>query len=288
MPEGDTIFRTARTLRKVLADQVIERAQARVPTLSATAGSSSSVNLIPGPHFAIGCEWYALDCFAGHLVESVEPHGKHMLITLDDGRAIHSHLGMTGSWHVYRPGESWQKPEKYARLLLEVPGFVVICFTPMTLELCSPIALRRHHFINGLGPDLLAREIDIPDMITRFRQHNHVPIGEAVMNQTIVCGIGNIYKSELLFLSNINPFAPVASLSDEALRDLLELARDLMCQNLQERDRTTRYENGAHRLWVYARTGQPCTLCGAIIQLRRQGDLGRTTYWCSQCQGEAS
>src|SRR5690606_9162100 len=156
---------------------------------------------------------------------------------LDDGRAIHSHLGMTGSWHVYRPGEAWHKPEKYARLVLEVPGFVVICFTPMVLELCSPTALRRHQFINNLGPDLLAPEIDIPDMISRFRQHNNTPIGEAVMNQTVICGIGNIYKSELLFLSNINPFATVSSLTDETLYNFLELARDLMRQNLQEPQR---------------------------------------------------
>jgi endonuclease-8 len=284
MPEGDTIFRTARTLRKVLADRVIDRAQARVPTDRFADGSCSSVNLIPGPYFTLGQEWHAIDSFTGHLIESVEPRGKHMLIVLDDYRAIHSHLGMTGSWHVYRPGEPWQKPEKYARLVLEVPGFVVICFTPMTLELCTPTALRRHDFLNGLGPDLLAPVIDVPDMIVRFRRHDHVPIGEAVMNQTIVCGIGNIYKSELLFLSNINPFAPVATLSDAVLRDLLELARDLMCQNLQERDRTTRYENGRHRLWVYSRTGEPCTLCGTTIQVRRQGDLGRTTYWCEQCQ----
>ncbi|MEX2167693.1 MAG: DNA-formamidopyrimidine glycosylase family protein [Pirellulales bacterium] len=284
MPEGDTIFRTARTLRQVLSDQLIERAKARVFTDGATTGFPGSVNLIPGPHFAIGQQWHPVESFAGRIVEAVEPQGKHMVIVLDDGRAIHSHLGMTGAWHVYRPGEPWQKPEKRARLVLEVSGFVVICFTPMVLELCSPTALRRHRFINGLGPDLLAPEIDIDDMIARFRRHNRAPIGEAVMNQTIVCGIGNIYKSELLFLSNINPFAPVSSLADDALRDLLELARDLMRQNLQEPERTTRYQGDGHRLWVYPRTGQPCFLCGTTIQIRRQGELGRTTYWCARCQ----
>lgn len=170
--------------------------------------------------------------------------------------------------------------------MLEVAGFVVVCFTPMALELCSPTAVRRHPFINGLGPDLLATEIDLVDMVARFRQHDAIPIGEAVMNQTIVCGIGNIYKSELLFLSNLNPFAPVSSLTDESLRALLELARDLMRQNLQEPVRTTRYEGDGQRLWVYPRTGQPCLLCGTTIQVRRQGELGRTTYWCSECQGE--
>lgn len=263
VPEGDTIFRTARTLRQVLVDRVIERARA-------TAFSGVPIHA---------------ESLIGHIVESVEPRGKHMLIALDDGRAIHSHLGMTGSWHVYRPGEAWQKPEKNARLVLEVPGFVVICFTPMVLELCSRTALRRHQFINNLGLDLLAPEIDISDILARFRQHNATPIGEAVMNQTIVCGIGNIYKSELLFLSNINPFAPVSSLTDDTIYNLLELARDLMRQNLQEPHRTTRYQGDGHRLWVYPRTGEPCFLCGAMIQVRRQGDLGRTTYWCARCQG---
>jgi endonuclease-8 len=164
---------------------------------------------------------------------------------------------------------------------------VVVFFSPKQLEVLSPDAFRRHRYLHRLGPDLLASQIDIDQVVVRFRRHNATPLGVAVMNQTICCGIGNVYKSELLFLEKLDPFAPVAVVDDASLGELLQLARELMQFNLQGPRRTTRTEGDGGRLWVYGRRGEPCYLCGCTIHLTRQGDAGRTTYWCPECQPPA-
>jgi endonuclease-8 len=200
------------------------------------------------------------------------------------GGAIHSHMGMTGSWHVYRRGETWRKPTHYAALVLEIDELDVICFSPKLLELLTADQLRQHAHFRRLGPDLLAREFDVPDAVARFRARNDLPLGEAVMNQTIVCGIGNVYKSDLLFLMGFDPFASVANFSDAELAAMIERARRLMQRNLSGAPRQTRFRGDGRRLWCYGRSGEACFKCGCVIQLRRQGDAGRTTCWCPTCQ----
>jgi endonuclease-8 len=169
MPEGDTIYRSAATLRPAMQGGVIAEARLR------------------DPHFEV-------DRILGATVQQVEARGKHLLMHLDRGGAIHSHMGMTGSWHVYRRGETWRKPTHYAALVLEIDELDVICFSPKLLELLTADQLRQHAHFRRLGPDLLAREFDVPDAVARFRARNDLPLGEAVMNQTIVCGIGNVYN----------------------------------------------------------------------------------------------
>ena len=259
VPEGDTIHRTAVTLRKVLPGCIIE----------ATEGWPDRIDY---------------QSLVGATVDDVEARGKHLLVQLHDGRVIHGHSGMTGSWHVYAPGQPWSKPTRRAALVLRTSHAVVVFFNPKLLELLSPHALRRHRWLQQLGPDLLARHIDYDLIVARFRKRDTLPLGEAVMNQAICSGIGNVYKSELLFLMNLDPFAPVAAVANDKLRDLLELARELLEFNLQGPKRTTRFEGDGGRLWVYGRRGEPCYLCGRTIQLSRQGDAGRTTYWCPECQ----
>lgn len=265
MPEGDTIHRTAITLRKWL--------------LGATITDASGWD-----------DWVDSKSLVDRTVVSIEARGKHLLLHFDDGRAVHGHSGMTGSWHIYPLGKTWQKPEHRAALVLSTRKLCIVFFNPKTLELLTSTQLRRHRYLSKLGPDLLGEDLDSDSVIARFRLNNHKPIGEAVMNQTICCGIGNVYKSELLFLKNIDPFAPVRTLSDSDLEDLLELACELLRFNLQGAKRTTRFEGDGGKVWAYRRRGQPCYLCGATIQLRRQGSLGRTTYWCPTCQppGEES
>ncbi len=237
---------------------------------------------------ARGRDWLVdASALAGATIADVEARGKHLLIKLADGRVVHGHSGMTGSWHVYAHGQAWQKPEKRAALVIETSEVVVVFFSPKQLEVLSPDGFRRHRQLLMLGPDLLAAEVDIDQLVFRFRRHNAAPLGVAVMKQTICCGIGNVYKSELLFLHNLDPFAPVAVVDDDALRDLLDLARELMHFNLQGHKRTTRTEGDGGRLWVYGRRGEPCYLCGSAIHLTRQGDAGRTTYWCPDCQPAA-
>lgn len=260
MPEGDTIFRSAVQLRKALDGRTIEKAN----VWDRLAGSP-------------------LAALAGRRIEAVEARGKHLLMHLADGGAIHSHMGMTGSWHLYPVGEPWQKPVRNAALVLTLGDIEAVCFTPKTLELLSPDALRRHSHLRNLGPDLLAGTFAMSEALGRLRAVDTMPLGEAVMNQCAVSGIGNVYKSEVLFLRQLDPFAPVAAYSDNELQTMLAEARRQMLRNLDGRPRTTRVGPGG-RLWVYGRRGRPCFKCSVLIEMRRQGDAGRSTYWCPQCQ----
>ncbi len=261
MPEGDTIYRTAASLRPAIEGRVIRQARLRD-------------------------RQFEPERLAGATIASVEARGKHLLMHLATGGAIHSHLGMTGSWHIYREGEAWRKPAHYAALELQFTSddLLAICFSPKLLDLLNADQLRRHPHLVRLGPDLLAVEFDVPKAVARFRRHNAKPLGEAVMNQTIVCGIGNVYKSDLLFLLGYDPFADVARYSDGELAAMLDKARRLMRRNLTGAPRQTRFRGDGGRLWVYGRSGAACYKCGAIIQLRRQGEAGRTTCWCPECQ----
>jgi endonuclease-8 len=274
MPEGDTIYRTATRLRSAMEGKRITAARGRDPAVDAAS--------LPGQQ-----------------VTAIEARGKHLLIHTSGGQTIHSHMGMTGSWHLYAPGQAWQKPAKWAALVLEMqaestpPGppdvqsplpSVVVCFSPKTLELLSATGLRRHPYLGRLGPDILASRLEPAEIVPRFRAHDQVPIGEAVMNQTILCGIGNIYKSEVLFLCQIDPFLQVASLTDQQLIAMISRARKLMRRNLGGHLRQTRFTGDGARLWAYGRGGKPCLRCGSPIQTRRQGNLGRITFWCPSCQ----
>lgn len=261
MPEGDTLFRIARTLRPIMREQTIQAARR-------------------------GRDWFRIDAdsFVGRVVTEVEARGKHLLIHLDDGRAIHSHLGMTGSWHVYHPGQPWLKPERRAALVFELAEWTIVCFSPKSLETLSPMGLRQQSYLRNLGPDLLSPDFDEEAALARYRFHGELPIGEAVMDQTLACGIGNEYKSEILFLERLDPFRPVEQMSDEQVLSLLRRARWLMRRNLRGGPRQTRFGHGKARVWVYGRAGEECYECGTAIQMRRQGDLGRSTYWCPACQ----
>lgn len=259
MPEGDTIFRAATRLKAVLDGQVVERAESR--WLGDPAGS-----------------------LAGRKILAVEARGKHLLFTFDNERVLHSHMGMTGSWHIYRPGEAWLKPSHRAAIVIECPQVCVVCFTPKLLELLTLTGLRRHDYLNRLGPDLLAGPPTDTAVLARFRQCNNLPIGQVVLNQTVVSGIGNVYKSEVLFLMRLHPLTLVSELNDELILELVRTARELMEKNLSGRPRTTRFALGGKRFWTYGRSGEPCYECGTAIELIRQGDAGRTTYFCPKCQ----
>lgn len=259
MPEGDTIHRAATRLRAVLSGQTVNQAESSWLGAAATS--------LPGRTF-----------------KAIEARGKHLLMVLDDERVIHSHMGMTGSWHIYRPAESWQKPAHRSALSIECDAVCVVCFTPKLLEILTSTALRRHDYLGRLGPDLLAGPLSDSEMLARFRQANQLPIGEAVMNQTIVAGIGNVYKSEVLYCLRLHPLERVGDLRDEQLLEIAHTASEMMAKNLSGRPRTTRYTLDGGRFHAYGRGGEPCYTCGGAICVVRQGDLGRTTYFCSHCQ----
>jgi endonuclease-8 len=264
MPEGDTIFRAAARLRPVLSGQTIIRATGASPQLDASRLE--------------GCQ-----------VQATAARGKHLLIHLDNAHAIHSHLGMHGSWHVYQRDSV--RPETLRRrvpdLALELAASVCVCLAPKTLEILSDRAIRRHPYLSRLGPDLLGENFDVGQLIPRLRVRPELAVGDAVMNQTLVCGIGNVYKSEVLFLERVNPFIHLEQLTDKQLIRLLSRARELMRRNVDGHRRTTRFGRDGQRLWVYRRQGERCLVCGTAIRMRRQGNLGRSTYWCPTCQRPA-
>ena len=258
MPEGDTIFRAAAQLRRVFEGKRIVSATAREEILDPAV-------------------------LQGLVIRSIEARGKHLFFYLGEEQVLHSHMGMTGSWHIYRPQEGWRKPRNNAFLSLETGEAVAVCFTPKRIELISTTALQRDSYLSRLGPDLLASHINEDEIVRRFRSQNPLPVGEVVMNQTVVCGVGNVYKSEILFLERMHPETPIEKISDVAIKSLVRRARRLMQQNLEGYPRRTR-ARPAHHVWVYRRRGQDCSKCGATIEMIRQGKLARSTYMCPHCQ----
>jgi endonuclease-8 len=223
---------------------------------------------------------------AGHVVESVTAQGKNLLITFDDGRVLHTHLKMRGSWHVYRHGERFQRPEHQARVILEVSDALAVCFAAPTVRLLAPHVARGDAYLTGLGPDLIPDEFDEARAIDGLEALGSLPIGEAVMKQTALSGIGNIYKSETLFVCRVNPFLPVSELGHETVTRIVQTARQLLRKNALPGapQRTTTTSGVSGQYYVYKRSGDPCRVCGSEIAMRRQGELHRSTYYCPSCQ----
>ncbi len=273
MPEGDTLHRTAAGLRPVLVGRSVLAASARRP----------------GP---------AVGSLVGTTVVAVETLGKNLLIRFSDGRTLRTHLGMRGAWHRYRPGEAWRRAAWRASLVLEVDGALAVCFDAPRVELFETRAERLHPGLAELGPDLLAPVLDVDAAVARFRVPDLAdrPIAEVLLDQRVVAGIGNVYKSEVLFVARVQPFARVGDLSDPELREIVETARRLLVENARldrpVRRRTTDGPDGGAvgvaratgSLWVYRQVGRPCQRCRTPIAARSHGHPPRRTYWCPRCQ----
>ena len=274
MPEGDTLARIAVALRPYLAGRVVTAARAR----------------LPGPQ---------VSRIVGQKIDAVDAAGKNLLIKFDGGLELRTHLGLHGSWHRYRPGETWRRPPSRAALVLEVPGAVAVCFDAPVVELFERRAEVVHPTISMLGPDLLDASYDQAEAIRRLREKSRAgtAIGEAILDQRAVAGVGNVYKSEVLFMERVDPFAPISSLDDETLDRVLTTAREQLQANARSdapagRSTTVELKTGKRlapsRLWVYDRAGRPCHRCGTLILQESQGaELPRTTYWCPSCQASA-
>lgn len=266
MPEGDTLHNLA-TLLKPLVGQ-------RVARLEFPRGHADGAHLV------------------GQTVERVEARGKNLLITFSGGATVHVHLKMTGVVHLYEHGETWRRGASQAVLILGVPGHEAVCFKAPLVRLLKPGGVKRDQQLRALGPDLLGAAFDAGEAVRRLRALDSQPLGVAVMTQSAVAGIGNVYKSELLFNRKLDPFAPVASVSDDELSELLAHARSVMQQNLigsalkARASRVTRTgrDRLRHPLSVYGRLGEPCFDCGTIIRMERQGPQQRSTYFCPACQ----
>ena len=248
MPEGDVLFRTAVTLQKWLAGREVTEA---------TGAAKPMV---------------------GRTVDKVEANGKHLLIRFDSGHVLHTHLRMSGSWHVYSAGERWQRPPSQAKVSVTCGERVAVCFNAPVVELLAPGGERSHPSLSGLGPDILHRPVDLAEIRRRARQRPPATaLGELLLDQRVVAGIGNIWRCEAMFLEGRNPWAPVSSVTDEELDALISTAARIMTESLGE-------FTGRPRRWVYRNAGRPCHRCGAPVQSRGQGEQSRMAYWCPTCQ----
>lgn len=261
MPEGDTILRTARTLQRAIGGQTIINFDSTLPKLRRFAAE-----------------------LIGQKITEVLAIGKNLIIKLEDGRALRSHMMMSGSWHIYRPGERWRKSPGAARAVIEAGEWVAVCFAAPVVELVASI--ETHAPIAHLGPDILAENFDLEAAKKRFVHAAGRELGDAILDQTFVAGIGNVYKSEVLFICRADPRQDTAALSEEKLTEILETARKQMRLNLTTVARRTRgMELGeGERYWVYRRSGMPCFKCGTTIKMVRQSELVRSTYFCPECQ----
>jgi endonuclease-8 len=271
MPEGDTLARIAIALRPYLAGRVVTAARAR----------------LPGPQVSL---------IVGQKIDAVDAAGKNLLIKFDGGLELRTHLGLHGSWHRYRPGETWRRPPSRAALVIEVPGAVAVCFDAPVVELFERRAEVVHPTISMLGPDLVSPNYDQAEAIRRLRDKSRadMPIGEAILDQRAVAGVGNVFKSEVLYIEKVDPFAPVGTLDEATLERILDTARELLQMNSRSDapagrvttvDPKTGKKLAPSRLWAYDREGRPCHRCGTLIEEKSQGsELPRTTYFCPSCQ----
>ena len=214
----------------------------------------------------------------GETLERVDARGKHLLLGFGD-LTLHSHLGMSGSWHVYPRGASWRKPAGAAWAVFRGESSEAVQFGGPTLRLLRTDALRRDPILSRLGPDILASDFDAETVARSLRSQPHRTLGDALLDQTLVAGIGNIFKSEACFRARLDPWQPIGDLIDEQLVEVSAAAHELMQDAV---------EHGRHANAVYRRAGQPCPNCGTTILSRGQGDANRTTYWCPQCQQASS
>ena len=275
MPEGDTIFRAARTLHRALAGQPVVRFESVLPALTRVHEDTP---------------------LTGRVIEDVRAAGKHVLMQFAHDLVLRTHMRMNGSWHIYRPGEEWQRPRRDMRVVVATERFEAVGFNIPVAEFLSSRGMARQADLRLMGPDLLGQAFDEAEAIQRLRARGRTEIADAVLNQRVVAGIGNVYKSEVLFLTGVNPFTPVAGLSDETLHAILATARIQLRANVIDPSaaivtyrgyrRTTRRADPSERLSVYGRARKPCRKCGTAIRVKAQGRDARLTYWCPTCQSE--
>jgi len=254
VPEGDTVWRAARHLHQRLSGRVLTRTDFRVPAHA------------------------TLDLSGREVVETVS-RGKHLLTRIGADHTLHTHLKMEGSWHLYRPATPWRRPAHQARVVLRTDEWVAVGFSLGITEVVARVA--EHTVVGHLGPDLLGPDWDEEEALRRLRADPARPIGEALLDQRNLAGIGNMYKAELCFLAGEHPATPVGAVND--LRRLVRRSKQVLEVNKERIEQSTTGDLRRGRThWVYPREGQPCRRCGTRIVCAELG--GRETHWCPKCQ----
>jgi endonuclease-8 len=274
MPEGDTIFRAAQALHHALAGQEVKSFETVLPKLARVDYDSG---------------------LRGRNVEKVEAQGKWMMIYFSGDLILLTHLRMRGSWHIYKPGERWKRRTIHQRVVIGTDKYVAVAFDVPVAEFHNASTLQRHPCLRKLGPSVLAENFDETTILRNLRMYSGVEIGAALLNQNVLAGIGNVFKSEICFGSGVNPLRLVETLTIQEMASLVATARKFMLANVTHATtdktfthetfrRTTGRGGPVDRLWVYRRRGQPCYRCGTAIESRKQNPGARTTFWCPQCQ----
>ncbi len=274
MPEGDTIYRSARALDKALTGKVVTSFETALAQL-ASADDNEPI--------------------AGRIIDKIEARGKWLLIYFSGDLILTTHMLMSGSWHIYRAGERWRGSRKAMRAVIRTADFEAVAFNVPVAKFFTERSLARSSAIPKLGPDLLGGEFAEDEARARILTRGDEEIANVLLNQRVMAGLGNVYKVEVCFLCGVHPFRKVSTLTPSELDCILHQSRKLMVENVQAEAgdnivtytgarRTTGRSDTAARLWAYGRQGQPCRRCGATILMRKQGPDARSTYWCPQCQ----
>ena len=256
MPEGDTIHYAARRIRTALVGHHIRSLET------------------PHPRHRFD-RWP--ERLAGRSVEGVDAHGKHLFVRFTGDLTLHSHLRMTGKWGVYAPGQRWRRSPRRAWLVIRTDEHEVVQFDGPVLELMTDSRTRFDQRLAALGPDVLADELDERAFLRRLREDDPTRgIGDALLDQRTVAGIGNLWKAEACFATGLDPWRRTAEVPDAEALAAVRAARDAMRQSVERGLRV--------KPAVYDRAGLPCPRCDTRVRARGQGEDNRTTFWCPRCQ----
>ncbi len=278
MPEGDTIYRAARALGKALTGKVVTGFDTNLAPIARVNDDSP---------------------LKGRVIEKVESRGKWCLVWFSGDLILVTHMLMSGSWHIYRTGEKWWMGKSRMRVAVSVEGWQAVAFNVPIVEFHTTRSLERSSQVPKLGPDMLSDEFTVESGIARLEayglEHPEAEIAVVLLNQRVLAGLGNVYKSEVAFAAGVNPFRAMRTITDREREIMVDKSQQWLKANVLDGSgdgivtysgnrRTTNSMRREDRLWVYGRQGQECRRCGATVMMRKQGEQARSTYWCPGCQ----
>jgi endonuclease-8 len=278
MPEGDTIFRAARALNRAIGGQLVTGFETALAPLARVNDDTP---------------------LAGRTVKHVEARGKWLLIHFSGDLILATHMLMSGSWHIYRTGELWRLGRSRMRAVIRTAEWEAVAFNVPVARFHTARSLERYSQIPKLGLDVLSEGFTVETGARRLAEfaaaNPKAEIAVALLNQRVLAGLGNVYKSEVAFSAGVNPFRAMETITPGEMAQMAEFAQRYMKANVLDGSgdgivtyfgnrRTTGNSNRDERLWVYGRQGQECRRCGAAIMMRKQGEQARSTYWCPSCQ----
>ena len=278
MPEGDTIYRSARAMQKAIGGKLCTGFETGLATLARVNDDTP---------------------IAGRTIERVEARGKWLLVHFSGDLILLTHMLMSGSWHIYRAGEKWWMGKDRMRAAIQTADWQAVAFNVPVAEFHTARSLERYSQVPKLGVDVLSDEYTVESGVAKLQaygaEHPEAEIAVVLLNQRVLAGLGNVYKSEVAFAAGVNPFRAMSTISQREMEVMAEVAGKWMKVNVLDgagdgivtysgNRRTTGATNREDRLWVYGRQGQECRRCGALVQMRKQGEQARSTYWCPGCQ----